>query len=399
METPQDIEDLKLLIKNEVQENIHLDYKDSRAIDGDKRHEIAKDVSAFANSDGGLLIYGIREKNHLPVSLDEGVDHIKHSREWLEQVIMSNIVPLIDDLTIVQIPISPSHSSFVVKVPKSHRAPHQEQNSKCYYKRYNFKSQPMEDYEINDVRNRKFTIAPLVNFDILIKHGVMIYFVISNIGKVPAEDVKFTFSVDLPWRDGRNKPPILTKGIKYLPPGRVFRMFFHSAIEMFSKNKGIPTEFDVSVTYLHPEIDRRLTDIFHVDFNDYLNTDASETELLQHGKKIEDSINKLVSEMKDLNKHMKHISTVAGPTGLDFSVSTLRDLKSIFTGEESFSKIDPAYCDFTVFKEVLQIDTDLSCQLEQHFWQNRSIDGLEKIEGMSEEIITKIRKYFRTENG
>ncbi|MCX5818779.1 MAG: ATP-binding protein [Deltaproteobacteria bacterium] len=398
METPQNIDDLKLLIKNEVQENIHLDYKDSRAIDGNKRHEIAKDVSAFANSDGGLLIYGIREENHLPTSLDEGVDHIKYSREWLEEVITGNIVPLIDDLTIVQIPISPSHSSFVVKVPKSHRAPHQEQNSKRYYKRYNFKSQPMEDYEINDVRNRKFTVAPLVNFDILIKHGVMVYFVISNIGKVPAEDVKFVFSFDLPWRNDGNKPPILTKGIKYLPPGRIFRIYFHTAQEIFSKDN-IPREFDVSVTYLHPEVNQRLIDIFHVDFDDYLNTDASSTELQQHGEKIEGSINKLISEVKDLNKHMKYISNVAGPTGLDFSVTTLRDLKSIFTGGDSFSKIDPISCDYTVFKEVLQIDTDLSFRLSQHFWQNKSIDGIEKIEGISEEIIAKFRKYFRTEKG
>jgi hypothetical protein len=153
------------------------------------------------------------------------------------------------------------------------------------------------------------------------------------------------------------------------------------------------------VTYLHPEVNKRLTDIFHVDFDDYLNTDASSTELQQHGEKIEGSINKLVSEMKDLNKHMKYISNVAGPTGLDFSVTTLRDLKSIFTGGDSFSKIDPISCDYTVFKEVLQIDTDLSFQLAQHFWQNQSIEGLEKIKGISEEIITKFRKYFRTEKG
>lgn len=398
MELPQNIDDLKLLIKNEVQENIHLDYKDSRAIDRKKRHEIAKDVSAFANSDGGVLIYGIKEENHLPVTLDEGVDHIKYSREWLEEVITSNISPLIDDLTIVQIPLSPDHSSFVIKVPKSYRAPHQEQSSKRYYKRYNFKSQPMEDYEINDVRNRTYTISPLVNFDIIIKHGVMVYFVISNIGKVPAENVRFTFSIDSPWRDDKRKPPILTKGIKYLPPGRTFRIFFHTAQEIFSKDKNIPTEFDVSVTYFHLEVSQELTDVFHIDFNDYLHTDATETELHQHGKKIEDSIKSLTSEMKNLNKHIEHISKMAGPTGLDFSVTTLRDLKSIFTGEESFTKIDPIYCDHTVFKEVLQIDRDLSFLLERHFWQHKTIEGLEELEGMSEEIITKFKKYFITEN-
>ena len=398
MELPQNIDDLKLLIKNEVQENIHLDYKDSRAIDRKKRHEIAKDVSAFANSDGGLLIYGIREENHLPTTLDEGVDHNKYTREWLEEVITSNITPIIDDLKIVQIPLSSDQSSFIIKIPKSYRAPHQEQSSKRYYKRYNFKSQPMEDYEINDVRNRTFTISPLVNFDIKIKHGVMLYFEISNIGKVPAEKVRFVFSIDSPWRDDKRKPPILSKGIKYLPPGRTFRLFFHTAQEIFSKEKNIPTEFDVTATYFHPEINQELTDVFHIDFNDFLHTDATETELHQHGKKIEDSIKKLTTEMSNLNKHIGHISNMAGPTGLDFSVTTLRDLKSIFTGEDSFTKIDPQYCDHAVFKEVLQIDNDLSYLLERHFWQDKSVEGIGEFEGMSEEIFKKFKKYFKTEN-
>lgn len=398
MELPQNIDDLKLLIKNEVQENIHLDYKDSRAIDRKKRHEIAKDVSAFANSDGGLLIYGIREENHLPTTLDEGVDHNKYTREWLEEVITSNITPIIDDLKIVQIPLSSDQSSFIIKIPKSYRAPHQEQSSKRYYKRYNFKSQPMEDYEINDVRNRTFTISPLVNFDIKIKHGVMLYFEISNIGKVPAEKVRFAFSIDSPWRDDKRKPPILSKGIKYLPPGRTFRLFFHTAQEIFSKEKNIPTEFDVTATYFHPEINQELTDVFHIDFNDFLHTDATETELHQHGKKIEDSIKKLTTEMSNLNKHIGHISNMAGPTGLDFSVTTLRDLKSIFTGEDSFTKIDPQYCDHAVFKEVLQIDNDLSYLLERHFWQDKSVEGIGEFEGMSEEIFKKFKKYFKTEN-
>lgn len=57
--------DLEYLITSEVEENIHLDYKASGALSKEpkKRQEITKDVSAFANSDGGIIIYGISEKN------------------------------------------------------------------------------------------------------------------------------------------------------------------------------------------------------------------------------------------------------------------------------------------------------------------------------------------------
>lgn len=72
-----------------MQENIHLDYKDSRAVDPKKSDEIAKDASAFANSDGGVIIYGVAEdNNHFPVKIDSGVDHLAFSHERLEQIII-----------------------------------------------------------------------------------------------------------------------------------------------------------------------------------------------------------------------------------------------------------------------------------------------------------------------
>lgn len=59
------IETIKSLIENEVEENVHLDYKDGKALQtNDKgKNEITKDVSSFANSDGGIIVYGLTEKN------------------------------------------------------------------------------------------------------------------------------------------------------------------------------------------------------------------------------------------------------------------------------------------------------------------------------------------------
>lgn len=104
MDLPTTKQDLESLIKNRVQESLHLDYKGSRAISDGAQGEIAKDVSAFANADGGMIIYGIQENQHLPEAIDEGVDHARFSREWLEQVILDNINPRIDGLLITQIP-------------------------------------------------------------------------------------------------------------------------------------------------------------------------------------------------------------------------------------------------------------------------------------------------------
>lgn len=111
MNSPRTLQDLKNMIKNQIQENIHLDYKRSSALSSKSSHrEIAKDVSAFANSDGGCIIYGIEEDKHLPTRIDSGVDHDKYTREWLENVVTSNISPRIDGITILQIPLSPDNS-------------------------------------------------------------------------------------------------------------------------------------------------------------------------------------------------------------------------------------------------------------------------------------------------
>ena len=93
---PRTIADIDKLIADQVQESIHLDYKSSQAIDDRKFDEFAKDISAFANSDGGLIIYGVQEKDHLPLGKDSGVDHLKYSRERIEDIITSRVAPRLD---------------------------------------------------------------------------------------------------------------------------------------------------------------------------------------------------------------------------------------------------------------------------------------------------------------
>ena len=72
-----------------------------------KKKEIAKDVSAFANSDGGTIIYGVSEYNdaersHLPEQISP-INRVEYTKEWLEHVINSNISPKINSLKIIPI--------------------------------------------------------------------------------------------------------------------------------------------------------------------------------------------------------------------------------------------------------------------------------------------------------
>src|SRR3569832_1905816 len=77
-----------------------LDYKASPALgkDSKSREELCKDVSAMANSAGGQIIYGIEENDHKPMRVDDGNSAV--TREWIEQVIDSNVQPRILGLII-----------------------------------------------------------------------------------------------------------------------------------------------------------------------------------------------------------------------------------------------------------------------------------------------------------
>jgi len=170
-----DLEYLQNLIENQIEESLHLDYKASGALgkQNDKTSEISKDVSAMANSDGGILIYGIKEdenNRHLPGEI-QPVERNEFSKEWLEQIIQDKIQPRLNGVQIFPIPINTEDVVYVVDIPKSNTA-HQAADKK-YYKRFNFHSTAMEDYEIRDIFNRHKNPEIVLEFTYLHKSNAL----------------------------------------------------------------------------------------------------------------------------------------------------------------------------------------------------------------------------------
>lgn len=184
-------EDLLSLIENEVQESLHLDYKAGEALDKNNRNraEISKDVSAFANSDGGQIIYGIQEEAHLPTYL-KGVELRPGLREWIDQIINTSIEPRISGIRIVPIHIRDGTHAFVVTIPPSHTA-HQASDRR-YWKRTEFTTHAMHDYELKQTIDRGN--KPLLKIDIpkdakkrqIIDPQPIVLF-IRNVGRISAK--------------------------------------------------------------------------------------------------------------------------------------------------------------------------------------------------------------------
>ncbi|UVC07350.1 ATP-binding protein [Rhizobium sp. TH2] len=161
-------EDLQRLIDERLPESISLDYKATAALakTNEKRKELTKDVSAFANSAGGQIVYGIVEQDQVPLSIDESLDRSEITPEWIEQVLTTSVSPRIEGLKIAMVPLNERNVAYVISIPQAvNRAPHQAID-KRYYRRHNFMSVPMEDHEIRDVFRRSSTPEPYLNFSI-----------------------------------------------------------------------------------------------------------------------------------------------------------------------------------------------------------------------------------------
>lgn len=392
MNLPTTLEEINDFINNEVQENLHLDYKESLAIDRSKRSEIAKDVSAFANSDGGIIIYGIVENNNLPVRVDTGVNHALYSREWIEQIISSHITPKIDDILISAIPASTTHSIYAVKVPKSFRGPHQA-SDKRYYKRFNFQSVPMEDYEITDIKNRRRSVPPLIDVRVQVRRR-MAYLAVTNVGEETAENVLFELPSELNKWINERQIKVFTRGIKYFPPEKTYTFIYGFLPQLLHEGEHNPAEFDIVVSYKHPLLENRVSESFHIDLMDHWGASTLSSEISEQGKEIKDAIKELTKEINALNRHVTKIVTIAGVTGLDLSITTLRNLRHIQVGDGQLEKINPEGLDIDVFVEVLGVDFETAAHLSNFFWRGNESIGLEEIPGMTNELLEKIKSNF-----
>ena len=167
--------ELKRMLEEQRPEDLHLDYKRKESllppgkggngVDKQKRAEdISKDVSSFLNSDGGVLVYGVPESEDpsvtggspVPGGPEIGFQRGEVGKETIENLITSNIQPRPspDLFQVAEVPYGDDgRTVFVVEVAVGTGDAWQAKD-KRYYKRFQYKAEPMEHYEINMVRDR-----------------------------------------------------------------------------------------------------------------------------------------------------------------------------------------------------------------------------------------------------
>jgi len=157
-------EDVESLTSAGEPESPVLDYKARlEGSDRDKK-ELAKDVSAMANSSGGYIVIGVAEKQGKPVHPPCGTSSMigqQKVEEWIEQILISNVAqrpPVV--IRAVPLPGDADNCVVVINTSVSSRAPHMVtvQGDNRYYRRYfkrqQYQSLPAEQYEVREMFER-----------------------------------------------------------------------------------------------------------------------------------------------------------------------------------------------------------------------------------------------------
>jgi hypothetical protein len=153
-------DDVQALVDNQEPEGVTLEYKREMDRSPAGKKELAKDVSAMANSQGGYLIIGLAEDDDRPKLPERFVDRMlvqQKVEEWVEQVLNSNIQQRANvRIKPIPVPGKPDECVVVVHVPQSPRVPHMvtTDGEKRYYVRHNFQTLPAEEYEVRDMYER-----------------------------------------------------------------------------------------------------------------------------------------------------------------------------------------------------------------------------------------------------
>jgi len=193
-----------------------LERKGSRMLDltlsgvkeSDVRDELAKQLSAFANTGGGRILYGVTDDGQVS---NGGISVVikggKSPKDWLESVI-----PILTEYEVVGVnvyPVSaqspgsaiqPGKSLYVVDIPDSERAPHQSKRDWRYYVRLGSTSQPAPHRLIEDIRNRArypnldvihselYTVSPQKLPDLKAQVSLQVRLTVKNLGRVKANN-------------------------------------------------------------------------------------------------------------------------------------------------------------------------------------------------------------------
>jgi hypothetical protein len=150
-------------VSSQKQEDLHLDFKLMQSAPDfgrDDRKNLAKALSGFANSDGGLIAWGIDgRKNAECVDCAVGVvpvSNVGAVLSKLQSLTGEATVPIVDGVVHRIVPVAAGGGVVITYVPPSEAGPHMAMlGENRYYKRSGDSFYQMEHFDIADMFGRR----------------------------------------------------------------------------------------------------------------------------------------------------------------------------------------------------------------------------------------------------
>jgi hypothetical protein len=158
-----DAEAIKEFIQQGQEEHLYLDFKtvsNANLNGADHKKNLAKAISGFANSSGGLIVWGVdARKNPRGIDCATGLDEISPIQFFvsrLNTLTGESVSPLVDGIIHKPISIGGEKGCAVTLVPESQLGPHMAKlGEDRYYKRSGDSFYRMEHFDLEDMFGRR----------------------------------------------------------------------------------------------------------------------------------------------------------------------------------------------------------------------------------------------------
>ena len=144
---------LRAMLDADVQESRTLDYKrDLKIASNPEKSEFARDVAAFANTQGGHLVFGIDDNPTSPALVGIEIENVDDCIIHLTNIARDRIEPKIFGLEIRAVPVLANRYVLIVRVPASRARPHMTKgkDSRYFDERGVRNKEPMEIATVRD---------------------------------------------------------------------------------------------------------------------------------------------------------------------------------------------------------------------------------------------------------
>ncbi|OQB20611.1 MAG: Divergent AAA domain protein [Euryarchaeota archaeon ADurb.Bin190] len=139
---------LNSLIILRIPEDSALEYKLELNIESDTmKRELCKDLSSFANSQGGLILFGVNEEKGFPISIN-GIKYEDTIKTKLYQIISSGISPRIQEIPERIVHLENGNKIVILRIEPDGYLHQVKYGDNRYYKRVGTITIPMESADI-----------------------------------------------------------------------------------------------------------------------------------------------------------------------------------------------------------------------------------------------------------